>query len=508
MQSCPKNGLTGPLTGDSKRSNISSIIAKESVPLPPVASLALPLEPASATGPPSPARGSAGMPPPPSPAGAVYQPGATPKIETIDDSKPRKARVGKAMVRNNMAAANGAQQNTMLLMCHAPQANYISSVKREVESPKETMNEQKKDEEQKGQVVVQKEENNVDAALCNNNNTTCKECTTAISAEESPCIERLQQELKVEEKTPEEETVKETIQEPEAIVKTVAENVKVKNMKRKVSLKPEAEVLCSPPKKQKVEKANGSYKDLIKKNTNCVKINNGKRKLTEAIAAKLTKIKPKKACAKRKLSPQKEETVQKRAKTSSKPLAASNLHNSKQNTKENTRTTLNSELIENKEPLVKKTKNKPAQINLKNSTKKLAPVVLDNLFAKNNVDRTIDSVVNESLRTDKDGGALKCKNCKSDKNLGGNNKKSTNLKTVAGKSKVECASVGAGKRKGKKNVEVVAQVISKPRRSLQCPRWSNGWTWEGDAFEAKVFINVSFSKNSLVGNSFICPNLH
>lgn len=503
MQSCPKNGLTGPLTGDSKRSNISSI-AKESVPLPPVASLALPLEPASATGPPSPARGSAGMPPPPSPAGATYQPGATPKIETTEDCKPRKARVGKAMVRNNMAAANGVQQNTMLLMCHAPQSNYIGSVKREVESPKEA--EQKKEEVQ-APVVVQKDES-VNSVHCNNNNTSCKECSTStttttttsttVPVEESPCMERLQQDipkLKTEEKPPEEEIVKETPQETETIVKTVAENVKVKNMKRKVSLKPESEVQCSPPKKQKMEKANGSYKDLIKKNTNCVKINNGKRKLAEAISnklVKLSKIKPKKTSTKRKLSPQKEETVQKRAKTSSKPLAASNLHNSKQNTKENSRTTVNSDLTENKEPLNKKLK-KSAQI-LKNSAKKIAPVVLDNLFAKNNVDRTIDSVVNDSLRTNKDTSALKCKNCKSDKNLSGNNnnnKKSTNLKTVPVKSKVECASVGASKRKGKKNVEVVAQVISKPRRSLQCPRWSNGWTWEGDAFEAKVFINVS-----------------
>ena len=63
MQSCPKNVLTGPLTGASK----GSIKNHQTTPLPPVA-LALPLEPPGALGPPSPARGSAGMPPPPSPA--------------------------------------------------------------------------------------------------------------------------------------------------------------------------------------------------------------------------------------------------------------------------------------------------------------------------------------------------------------------------------------------------------------------------------------------------------
>lgn len=74
MQSCPKNVLTGPLTGDSKRSNMTSI-SNDSMPLPSIA-LVLPSEPASATGPPSPARGSAGMPPPPSPAGG-YLPTST-----------------------------------------------------------------------------------------------------------------------------------------------------------------------------------------------------------------------------------------------------------------------------------------------------------------------------------------------------------------------------------------------------------------------------------------------
>ncbi|XP_046665733.1 uncharacterized protein LOC124357748 isoform X2 [Homalodisca vitripennis] len=63
MQSCPKNVHTGPLTGASK----GSMKNHQSAPLPPVA-LALPLEPPGALGPPSPARGSAGMPPPPSPA--------------------------------------------------------------------------------------------------------------------------------------------------------------------------------------------------------------------------------------------------------------------------------------------------------------------------------------------------------------------------------------------------------------------------------------------------------
>lgn len=156
MQSCPKNVHTGPLTGDGKRSNVTAI-AKESMPLPPVA-LALPLEPASVAGPPSPARGSAGMPPPPSPAGATYQPTPTPKWDpkqetteivlepkTVTTEKRTKARVGKSNVRNSYVNnMNLAQPQGMLLMCHnqppaQPESTTtdVSNVKREVESPEE-----------------------------------------------------------------------------------------------------------------------------------------------------------------------------------------------------------------------------------------------------------------------------------------------------------------------------------------------------------------------------------
>ncbi|XP_067011951.2 platelet binding protein GspB [Anabrus simplex] len=78
MQSCPKNVLTGPLTGDGKGPHTKQP-QQHVPPLPPVA-LALPLEPPGAMGPPSPARGSAGMPPPPSPASA--------SARTDDQTKP------------------------------------------------------------------------------------------------------------------------------------------------------------------------------------------------------------------------------------------------------------------------------------------------------------------------------------------------------------------------------------------------------------------------------------
>lgn len=69
MQSCPKNVHIGPLTGECKRPG--------ALPLPPVA-LQLPQEPPGAAGPPSPARGSAGMPPLPSPVSNSARPNCGP----------------------------------------------------------------------------------------------------------------------------------------------------------------------------------------------------------------------------------------------------------------------------------------------------------------------------------------------------------------------------------------------------------------------------------------------
>lgn len=502
MQSCPKNVLTGPLTGDSKRSNISSI-SKDSMPLPPVA-LALPLEPASATGPPSPARGSAGMPPPPSPAGATYQPPPPPtkqesqSPEAQDDcksEKKRKARVGKAMVRNNMQQN---QQNTMLLMCNP--TNYVSTVKREIESPKE------KDIEQKKEICLVEEEIKVPVQI-----TELTEVCAKTDESEKELVEQhvdLKEEKGVEDKK---ENSVQIIQESPAdevlqpIINTVAENVKVKNMKRKLSLSkekvPEPELVPSPRKKPKL----GSYKCLIKKDTTTIKIHNGKRKLITESPPRhrnnqigRTKIKLKKPTTKRKLGAAEKDT-NKRLKLS-KPLTVNN-HNLKLSSKgkekpsvdsTKTKSKLSTEVItELKEPVKKITKKAPT-VNSKPSSKS-APAVLDSLFAKNNVDRVIESVISEACpRIPKDTSPPKAtEKCGKAKEQQITAKKSSN-KNGQVKVKVECRKTGTNRRKSKSKEVVVPQVIARvPRRSLHQPRWSNGWMWEGEPYEAKVFLNVS-----------------
>lgn len=485
MQSCPKNGLTGPLTGDSKRSNLSSI-SKDSMPLPPVA-LALPLEPNSVTGPPSPARGSAGMPPPPSPAGATYQPPPPPtKQESHSPGSPdgckiekkRKARVGKAMVRNHIAA--GMQQTSMLLMCN-PQ-NYVSAVKREIESPKEKENPGDKTEQCSSDedtkpikemmpVSIPKTEEEIEVSACQ-------------ETQEEQCVSENNEE--------EDEQTSMALPEPlPPVVSTVAENVKVKNMKRKISLTNETkETESDSGKKQKI----GSYKCLIKKETNCIKINNGKRKLIEdpllsdEVEQDAPVTKSKKPTTKRKLSATKEEPS-KRLKITK--TLTDNTHNSKQRSKSKENGTIEPSKNDDSKKAFKK-----QLINSKTASTKSAPVVLDNLFAKNSIDRTIESVVKENClrtsplrETDASKPSIKC--VKSVKESVLNKKIIIVNKCVPNKVKSECKKIDKNRKSKSTEVAMPQPIAKAPRRASHTPRWSNGWRWEGEPYQSKVFINVS-----------------
>lgn len=286
----------------------------------------------------------------------------------------------------------------MLLMCQEPESphSYMNGVKREVESPKE---EQKKETIHEEILISKIESKNIEEKV--------EKVTITIQETKPETIIELTKPLECM-KTEEADVLPETkeisnIQHSPVVlqlgpcVKTVAENVKVKNMKRKPSitnntLKDEPAV-----KKQKLEKGGGSYKDLIKKNFSAIHINNGKKKLlSRNIVQKLPKIRMKKP-QKRKHSPSKEAQETKKMKPS-KPLTACN-HNSKLTIKEKEKTYIETDLIENKEPP------KKAKKSTITKCRKMAPAVLDNLLAVNSVDRTIESVISENnnTRTSKNG---------------------------------------------------------------------------------------------------------
>lgn len=571
MQSCPKNVHTGPLTGDGKRSNMTAI-AKESMPLPPVA-LALPLEPASVAGPPSPARGSAGMPPPPSPAGATYQPAPTTpapqhtwdgtKQENTDTSidcktteKRRKARVGKNMVRNNIASNFVNQQNTMLLMCHnPPQPTEMADVKREVESPEELIvpqilkNERIPEINTKCETQVTETKNEPEVQTSLEDNSRLEEASQrlegedhkdqAIPADSTPARRKSMEEPQA---VPEPTHATEQCIEEQTPQTTAEDRLCAK---RKLSVDENIKTECDEEltvKKPKLSliKPKSSYKDLIKKatKTNKIKLTNGKRKLNDDLEIKTPIFKTPKIMlgAKSKKSKQvkrkqnqlcKDEPPTKKQKTS-KPLAASNLHNSKQNTKPNKKNSITQQ-AENTEPL-KRINQKKTPVNSK--TKKLAPQVLDSLFTKNNVDRTIESVIlNSSALYDEIRTSVKTENkisvkqekacvktekpCVKSENKTCAKIENKNIKTekatVEGPTeilskqvtkpiskiiKTGCGRAGISRRKNKNNnniISALALAVPKvPRRSIHAPKWSNGWSWEGDPYKGKVFLNVSF----------------
>lgn len=541
MQSCPKNVHTGPLTGDGKRSNMTAIV-KESVPLPPVA-LALPLEPASVVGPPSPARGSAGMPPPPSPAGATYQPVNTSKWETKQETvdppieqkpteKRRKARVGKTMARNNITSNFNVtpQQHTMLLMCHNPQPeNEMSEVKREVESPEvNSLTEVSKDDR-----IPKLEEN-----------TKCEELEQEIVSDtvlKSELSDRLNgkdvcQKLEGEDhedqcipidSTPTRRKSVETESNIHTLPNSPLEN-KV-SIKRKLSIE---ETIEKEPEEGSVKKFKllPTLKDSPKKSKITKTV---KRKLIEKELTPTPKLtqdsKFKKT--KRKI-PIKDETQRKKLKSTN-PLLTSNLHNSKQNKNLTKAGTIPQSARENREP-IKKICQKilKTQVNSK-VTKKIAPKI-NTSFVKNNVDKTIESVVLNSIvpneipeeTNQKPIKTTPAENVIQEQPIESNVKLEQKVvkpeqkiikqeqKVVKVEQKVvksNCPKATMKKKKSKatttatnnnnnnnmnnNNINNVVKTIEVPmripKRLSHTPKWSNGWSWEGNPFQGKVFLNVS-----------------
>lgn len=503
MQSCPKNVHTGPLTGDGKRPNMT-VIAKESsgLPLPPVA-LALPQEPASVNGPPSPARGSAGMPPPPSPAGATYQPVSTPKQEETNPSptteqKPdvpekvrKKARVGKNMVRNTIASNFTYRQteNTLLLMCHS-----TAAVKREALSPENIIEKQVpsiqitpvEDSAETMVTSTEVEKETVVITVIQEGKEQSKDSPDTTTNEEGLQADNVETSTKVE--VEKDDVVESTVSEEEPIKEV--EEKEDGGMKRKLSVDQENNNVPTP-KKQK-----SSYKDLINKNPSTIQISNGRRKLNSPNKTKISPAKPKKPkivskgtlSVKRKL-----ETTIGANKKQRRILMASTLPNTEQNLKQKIQ---------------------------KGEIKKTAPEVLDKLLSLSSIDRTIDNVIKNCMaaeEVDEEQEDIEPVSVNErieeeiiekeeeekekvavivEKEEVKPEVKST-TKPVRRKSKCIAKWRTRAKRKPKfiTPIEIVEEISKVPRRLSVLPRWSNGWSWEGSSYTARVFLNVRNSNN-------------
>ncbi|XP_044730941.1 uncharacterized protein LOC123293980 isoform X2 [Chrysoperla carnea] len=579
MQSCPKNVHTGPLTGDGKRSNMT-VIAKEStgMPLPPVA-LALPLEPASVVGPPSPARGSAGMPPPPSPAGATYQPVSTPKQEDTNNNCPtpenkptvtnktrRKARVGKDMVRNTIASNFTYRQteNTMLLMCHSTD----STVKREALSPENEVIIIEKDSNenrltpiveddvpftkgcikpQTAIVLPEKVENICTARVKPLEEDDCSKHspdTTTIEEDTSqPKIDDA--ESKLEDRLPVPIESNDTLEDTNGVTsnsnsnsnceqettstttikeETIDNNCRSKSptgTKRKLNDDEENEndETIQVQKKQK-----SSYKDLINKNPGTIQIINGKKKLVCQVSPNRNLQKTKIIARKpRRTSSPKIMKVGVKRKKSQDDIAKKKCKTIKSLT---TASMDKSNDIKNvsDENLILKEKNTiicAKSVAESKTAKKTAPALLDSLLLNNNnnnnnnsssIDQTIDSVISSicaeetilptSISDEKCIDEKKNTIVENDKISEdivpeklptATTNKHTGRIVTRRKSKLTKAKSRNNTKKNVKvikPVEVVPMPIMKvPRRSSLTPRWSNGWSWEGEPYQARVFLN-------------------
>lgn len=62
--------------------------------------------------------------------------------------------------------------------------------------------------------------------------------------------------------------------------------------------------------------------------------------------------------------------------------------------------------------------------------------------------------------------------------------------STAKKSKSRGSKFSNKKRHRQRSSKHIEEVFI-PRQSLAAPRWSNGWNWQGEPFQGKVFLNVS-----------------
>ncbi|KAL3266253.1 hypothetical protein HHI36_010433 [Cryptolaemus montrouzieri] len=112
------------------------------------------------------------------------------------------------------------------------------------------------------------------------------------------------------------------------------------------------------------------------------------------------------------------------------------------------------------------------------SNQKLASIMLDKLIAKNNVDRTIECVISGAIRTSVPRRNYKIKQVKGSVSpISISVKKST---------KKACRTLDTNKKPKDLRTQVCPAILKKAAQVL---RWSNGWSWEGEPFEAKVFLN-------------------
>lgn len=72
----------------------------------------------------------------------------------------------------------------------------------------------------------------------------------------------------------------------------------------------------------------------------------------------------------------------------------------------------------------------------------------------------------------------------------------TGAAKIQNKRRSRSKSTGSSKRRKtlsrSKHVTEEIEVPPVPRKSSTVPRWSNGWHWNGEPFQAKVYLNVSF----------------
>lgn len=437
MQSCPKNVLTGPLTGASK----GSIKNHQTTPLPPVA-LALPLEPPGALGPPSPARGSAGMPPPPSPALATARnptngqwsesPPETTKPPVETKTETGLLAISKVLSESVMVAEQdiGSVENTIVSLSLPKTEN----IKIEVEDSVflQESNEVKPNRKRKKFIKTTSE---------------CKKQITEVYNENTEI--KMQMDIQERLKVPAEKlekTVSSDIEKPVEKQLPLSDNgatvpVKKQVKKRKSTEEENQEPL---PKVAKCEKSKVSEKP-------CDKV---KKQKAQQVGKKKC-VKRDKSVTEENIEPVETETV--------KVSAVAKVQNGRRNSKITERRKSSS-------PQENGILESPVAVEISpapTASKKKKPVIGKKVAEKTKAEHTLrNQAVSKDRRNSKNGRG----NGKGDTSPGRSTRKGTLLE-----------------ENDSENLE--ALVTPAPRKVQLTPKWSNGWSWEGHPYKSKVFLS-------------------
>lgn len=530
MQSCPKNVHIGPLTGECKRPG--------ALPLPPVA-LQLPQEPPGAAGPPSPARGSAGMPPLPSPVSNSARPNCSPawdgrQTKTNTDSSETKWDDSKTKLdlSQKYNKREIVQTESKTLWNPSDGIKTIKNTYPDIDR-KDKVNDSHWE-------ILKDDKKDIDSfpqtqGLLAISSTEMSKLPPRVQPEEKECLPEETKIIKTETVTPPVGTVEESAKKPIPTPKKrklISEDAKDKNRKRKKSdsnpqvtlekldkIKAKRKLDSSDEDSEnKVKKVKKSVTVIQKDENSCVERKAGKKNQKNVIKSKAKLLKDRNETVPKDgyndtISEVIEQVIKGQITRRKKKLDDDKVDSEKIVNRRKSNLEKRTTPLSETSQCVRKSKScSPNRSKIRENSKSPIRLIKDDTCNKKK------SEVLSNKKNIKCKGEGKSNNKTLDKSSNLNEHSKVTQKPSNNNSKKNCAVAkpkqvsilnrslqqsnhSAVKSKKSKcdsplSMLVLKKSVSKKLLSLSpksgiSPKWSNGWSWDSEPFDAKVYLTVS-----------------